>query len=77
MKEVTPEMLNLAAMYLNSTNAKPKKIKVTSQFADYIEQICHPVYFDISTSEGVRGNFVGIPVVIDDEIESEYCEIEY
>ena len=77
MKEITPEMLNLAAMYLNSTSTRPKKIKVKSQFADYLERICSPVYLDTSTPEGVRANFVGIPVVVDDEIESLYFELEY
>ena len=77
MNEITPEMFNLDLMYLNSTNAPVKKIKVTSEFADYLEQVCHPVYLNTSTPEGIYANFTSIPVVIDDEIENEYYELVY
>ena len=79
MENVTPEMFNLAMMYLGSTNQPIKKIKVTSKFFNYLEQTCHPVYLDrgAATSSGVIGNFTGIPVVVDDEIENEYYELEY
>lgn len=76
MNEITPEMFNLALMYLNSTNAPVKKIKVTSEFATYLENVCHPIYYD-NIRDGVRGTFTGIPVVIDDEIENEFYELVY
>ena len=77
--EITPEMFNLARMYLNSLDKPIKKIKVTSEFADYLEQTCHPIYLDkdLSKSEGIRALFTGIPVVVDDEIENDYYEVEY
>lgn len=79
MKEITLEMFNLALMYLNSTSKPIKKIKVTSEFADYLEQTCHPIYLDkdLSKSEGIRAQFTGIPIVVDDEIENDYYEIQY
>ena len=76
MKEITPEMFNLAYMYLKSTNKPIKKIKVTSEFADYLQQTCHPIYLYMSTPEGIMANFTGIPVVVDDEIENKYFELE-
>lgn len=74
--EITPEMFNLARMYLNSLDKPIKKIKVTSEFADYLEQTCHPIYLD-KDSEGIRAVFTGIPVVVDEEIENKYFELEY
>lgn len=75
MNKITPEMINLAAMYLNHTNNKPKRIKVTSEFAEQLEDLCQ--YKCASTlPEGIIANFVGIPVVVDDTIENEY-ELEF
>ncbi len=78
MNEITPEMLNRALMYLNSTSKPIKKIKVTSEFADYLKKMCPPICLeDLSKSEGIRVEFTGIPIVVDDEIENEYYEVVY
>lgn len=75
MNKITPEMINLVAMYLNHTNNKPKRIKVTSEIAKQLEELCQ--YKCASTlPEGIRANFTGIPVVIDDTIENDY-ELEF
>ena len=76
MNKITPEMINLAARYLTYTNNRPKKIKVTSEFADILAASCHHAYLNLNTPEGIRANFVGIPVVVDDTIENEY-ELEF
>ena len=77
--EITPEIYSLALMYLKSLGRPIKKIKVKSEFYDYLEHTCPPIYLDndMPTSEGIIANFTGIPIVIDDEIESEYYEIEF
>ena len=77
--ETTPEMFNLALMHLNSTSRPVKKIKVTSEFAEHLERTCPPIYLykDMSVFEVVRANFTGIPIIVDDEIDNPYYELEY
>ena len=78
MNEITPEMLNLALMHLNSLGTPIKKIKVRPEFFDYLEKMCPPIHLDdLSKSERIRTEFTGIPIVVDDEIENEYYEIVY
>lgn len=77
MNKITPEMINLAARYLTYTNNRPKKIKVTHEFYNILTASCHHAYLNINSPEGIRANFVGIPVVIDDTIENEYYELEF
>ena len=78
MKEITPEMFNLALMHLNSLGTPIKKIKVKPEFFDYLEKIFSPICLeDLSKSEGIRAEFTGIPVEVDDEIENEYYELVY
>lgn len=79
MDNITPEMLHLAMMYLKSRGNTIKRIKVKSTFAAYLEETCHPIFFDenIYDKEGIIARFTGIPIVVDDEIEAEYYEIEY
>ena len=76
--KITPEMFNLALTYLKRTGALIKKIKVTSEFANYLEQNCDHICLDENTpaSVGTIANFTGTPVVIDDTIEG-YYELEY
>ena len=76
MKEITPEMMKLVAMYLNCTNDKPKKVKVTSWFYNYLKSACHHTYYS-ELSDGATVSFFVTSVVIDDEIENPYFEIEY
>lgn len=78
MNEITLEMFNLAKMYLNSISKPIKKIKVKPEFFDYLEKMCPPICLeDLSKSEGIRAEFTGIPIVVDDEIENEYYEVVY
>ena len=76
--KITPEMFQIALAYLKSRGELIKKIKVTPELADYLEQNCDHICLDENTSAstGVIGNFTGIPVVIDDTIEGSY-ELEF
>lgn len=77
MKEITPEMFNRAFMYLNTTSKPIKKIKVKSEFFDYLKNMCPPICLDMSKPEGIRAEFTGISIEVDDEIKHEYYEIVY
>lgn len=78
MNEITPEMFNLALMHVNSLGAPIKKIKVKLEFFDYLGKMCPPICLeDLSKSEGIRAEFTGIPIEIDDTIENEYYELVY
>lgn len=78
MNEITHEMLDFNIMSLNMLNIPIKKIKVKSEFFDYIEKMCPSICLEnLSKSEGISGEFTGIPIVVDDDIENEYYEIVY
>jgi hypothetical protein len=78
MNEITPEMLNLAIMYLKSNGKHIKKIKVTSKFCNYLDQTCHPTFLNKDPlPQGAVGAFIGIPIELDDTIENEYYELEF
>lgn len=77
MNNVTPEMLSRALMYLNSAQVPIKKIKVTSEFADYLEKICPSICLDTFRGDGIRATFTSIPIVVDDEIKNEFYELVY
>ena len=70
MKNFVIEACKLANTYLESGNKLPKKLKVTSEFATYLDSIAHPLVYD--ENYGTVGMFTGIPVMIDDTIENEY-----
>ena len=70
MRNFIIEACKLANTYLESGNKLPKKIKVTSEFATYLDSIAPPLVYD--ENDGVVGVFTGIPVMIDDTIENEY-----
>lgn len=75
---ITPEMINLALMYLKSNGAQINKIKVTQNFADYLIKECHPTFLNKDPlPPGVFGEFVGVPIEIDNTIENEYYELVY
>lgn len=76
MEKITPEALRLAMMYLQSQEKMIKKIKVTSEFASYLDDICHFDFLE-TNKDGVIVAFTGIPIFVDDEIEDKYYEIEY
>ena len=78
MNEITLEMLNLTLMNLNSLGTPIKKIKVKPEFFDCLEKIFSPICLeDLSKSEGIRVEFTGLPIEVDDEIENEYYELVY
>lgn len=81
MKTTEFTLENLKAMYANLHKINvPKKIKVTSDFYDYLvaktkdEVVLHK---DDDLPNGYYGTFTGIPIEIDDAIENEYYELVY
>lgn len=66
--------LNLAA----SHNDAPKKIKVTSAFADYLNSISSIIHKRPDViPKGFTCYFPGIPIEIDDTIDDEYYKLIY
>jgi hypothetical protein len=57
----------------------PKMIKMTSRFADYLDNqgVEFTDALDDLPEGGVIGQFDGIPIEIDDTIENEYYELVY
>jgi hypothetical protein len=59
----------------------PRKIKITSAFSAYLDIVCPTIVEDTPQDEhlakGVCGQFIGIPIEIDDTIENEYYELVY
>ena len=70
MKNFTIEAFKIANTHLESGNKLPKKLKVTSEFATYLDSIAPPLVYD--QNDGMVGMFTGIPIEIDDTIENEY-----
>jgi hypothetical protein len=79
-----PEMNSLMSIVSDKMDddarlTNPKKIKVTSQFADYLQKsvviTIHepPKHF----SGGTIGSWRATPIEIDDTIENEYYELVY
>ena len=65
-----------------SFNPIPRKIKITSTFAAYLDTVCQTVFEEphqneLARAAGVTGRWDGIPIEIDDTIENEYYEIVY
>ena len=53
------------------------RIKVTSEFADYLRTLCHYETTNMNTCDGVRGAFIGVPMDIDDTIKNKHYEFVY
>ena len=73
MKEITPEMLNLAKMYIVNDMHKARKIKVTSKFAAYLDETCHIDFLKVEDKpkfDGTWGQFESVPIEVDDAIEN-------
>ena len=77
MKELNLEVFKLANMHLESGEPMPKKIKITSEFYEYLAVVCQTTFESASNRAGVYGQFTGIPIEIDDTIENEYYELVY
>lgn len=57
---------------------RPKKIKITSKFAEYIKTIQAPYQHEpVECHGGIIGSWDAIPFEIDDSIENEYYELVY
>lgn len=75
MKELTRKILNRAIM---STGKPIKKVKVTSEFYNYLTATCLTTFQTAPTLPlGVVGQFTGIPIEIDNSIEDERYRIIY
>ena len=61
-----------------SLDISPKKIKITRRVAAILDEVSKPVFKEMSIDEyvntysGMVGQFVGIPMEIDDTIENDY-----
>lgn len=66
---------DLHDLYLATKSHSIKKIKITSEFANYIEKTIPMPYKDESL-DGCYGKFIGIPVELDDTIDG-YYKLEY
>lgn len=72
----TPEIL--AQTLLDAELIKhPKAIKVTSDFMQYLEVKCTKEIININSPQGIRSNFIGIPIFVDNTIEHPYYEFVY
>lgn len=75
MKELTFETLHYTIM---RTGKPIKKIKVTSDFYNYLTATCLTTFQTAPTlPPGVVGKFAGIHVEIDNSIENEYYEFVF
>ena len=59
----------------------PRKIKITSKAAKYLDAVCETVFEEspneLARAAGTIGRWDGIPIEVDDTIENEYYEIVY
>ena len=77
--KITPEQFEMAMSYACLGPNRPKKIKVTYDFYQYLVAKCdEKVILEKDDSpSGYYGHFTGIPIEIDDAIENEYYELVY
>lgn len=75
MDNITPEALAHAFLSFKLDNSRPKKIKVTSEFADYLTDTI-PMPYKGEPLDGCYGKFIGIPLELDDTIDG-YYKLEY
>lgn len=77
MDNITPEALAYAFLSFKLDNSRPKKIKVTSEFADYLKATIPMSYnAECDACNGYYGEFIGIPLELDDTIDG-YYKVEY
>ena len=65
---------DLHDLYLMTKSHSIKKIKITSEFANYLKKTIPMPYKDESI--GCYGKFIGIPIELDDTING-YYKLEY
>ena len=77
--EITLEQFNEAMLYARLGPNRPKKIKATYDFYQYLVAKCNEnvILEKDDSPSGYYGHFTGIPIEIDDTIENEYYELVY
>lgn len=55
----------------------PKALKVTNEFLQYLEAECKPEVVLVNSAQGITEQFMGIPVFVDDTIDSPYYEFVF
>lgn len=69
-----------AALLDKTSNPMVKQIKVTTDFWNYLNNKFPPITLDkefLASPSGVRAEFTGIPVIVDDTIEHPFYEIVF
>lgn len=75
MKNITVEDVHHLMLNIDAHEG-PKAIKVTSRFLRYLEnKYIDNRYCPMHNLDGVQAQFVGIPVELDDTIDSQYYEL--
>lgn len=64
-----------------SLDPLPRKIKITSKAAEYLDSVCETVFEDppneFARAIGITGHWDGLPIEVDDTIEDEYYKFVY
>ena len=64
-----------------SLDPLPRKIKITSKAAEYLDAVCETVFEEppneLARMSGTIGRWDGIPIEVDDTIENDYYEFVY
>lgn len=64
--------------FLQAGRAKrPKALKVTTEFWQYLEAKCKPEVVLVNSAQGLVEAFMGVPVFIDDEIDHPYYKFVF
>lgn len=77
--KITREQFEMAMSYARLGPNRPKKIKVTYDFYQYLVAKCNEdiILEKNDLPRGYYSYFTGIPIEIDDTIENEYYELVY
>ena len=69
-----PKEFNKAMLYMEAVSYKQhlKEIKITNDFYNYLAPKCIDKIKHENTSEGIIDKFIGVPIVIDNEIDDYY-----
>ena len=70
----SPKEINELILYMEAVSYKQhlKEIKITNDFYNYLAPKCIAEIKHENTPEGVVDKFIGIPIVIDNEIDDYY-----
>lgn len=69
-----PKEINEAILYMEAVSYKQhlKEIKITNDFYNYLAPKCIAKIKHENTPEGIIDKFIGVPIVIDNEIDDYY-----